>query len=65
MKENKEEEGMQSLNLKSKVDSSLSKINVMCSNEGLFSNKKQESFASLVGLGNLGLASESLLIEIF
>src|SRR6476620_11165416 len=59
MKENKEEEEMQSLNLKSKVDQSIPKINIKSSNKGL-NNKKQESFASSVGLGNRELARESV-----
>src|SRR6478672_12944435 len=55
------EEDTQNFNLKSKVDQPIPKINVMYSNKGL--NKKQESFASSVGLGNRDLAIESLQIK--
>jgi len=59
-----EKEMYKTFKLKNQINSSLSKINVMCSNKGL-NNKKQDPFASSFGLGNLGLANESLLIEIF
>ena len=59
------EEGIQSLNLKSKVNPPIPKINVMCSNKGLNSNKKQDPFASSVGLRNRELANESLHIKHF
>jgi len=52
------------LKLKHQINFSLPKVNAMYSNKGL-DNEKQDPFASLDGLGNLGLASESLLIEIF
>ena len=60
VKENTEEE-IQSLNFNLKVDQPIPKINVKYSNKGL--NKKQESFASSVGLGNRELAIESLQIK--
>ena len=55
-----EKEKMKSLNLKSKVDTSLSKINVMCSNKDLYSNKSKDSVASSRFLRPTVLASESL-----
>jgi len=47
------------LKLKNQINFSLPKVNAMYSNKGLNSNKKQESFASSVGLGNRELAKES------
>jgi hypothetical protein len=59
VREKKGEEGIQSLNLKSKVDQSIPKINVKRSNEDLNSNKNKDSFTSSVGLRNRELAKES------
>jgi len=47
------------LKLKHQINFSLPKVNAMYSNKGL-NNKKQDSIASLTGLGNRELAKESL-----